>query len=169
MAGTAQWLTQDAYDKLKAELEDLSTRGRREIAKTIEAARAEGDLSENGGYHAAKDDQGKMESRISWIQHTLLHAEIVEVAADSDVVGPGMVVQVTYAGDDEVETFMLGSRELNALDDAVDVEVYSPQSPLGQAIIGKRAGDTASYQTPTGRTITVTIVSATPFIAGQRN
>ncbi|NDL59827.1 transcription elongation factor GreA [Phytoactinopolyspora mesophila] len=157
------WLTEDAYKRLQDELEYLMGPARTEIAKRIEAARAEGDLSENGGYHAAKEEQGKQEARIHQLQQLLQRAKVGETPADDGVVEPGMIVEVKFAGDDEVERFLLGSRELASLDESVEIEVYSPQSPLGAAIHGKRAGEKASYEAPNGRTVTVEIVSVKPY------
>ena len=156
------WLTQDAFDKVKSELDGLMTSGRTEIAKRIEAARAEGDLSENGGYHAAKEEQGKMEARIRQLQDLLHQAKVGEAPADDGTVSPGMVVTVRFAGDDEDETFLLGSREMAGMD-TVDHEIYSPKSPLGSAIAGRSVGETVTFETPTGRTMDVEIVSATPL------
>ena len=156
------WLTQDAFDKVKAELDQLTTTGRSEIAKRIEAARAEGDLSENGGYHAAKEEQGKIETRIRQL-HDLLHrAKVGEAPADDGTVAPGMVVTIRFVGDDETETFLLGSREMASLD-TVDHEIYSPKSPLGSAIAGRSVGETVTFETPTGRTMDVEIMDATPL------
>jgi transcription elongation factor GreA len=156
------WLTQDAFDKVKSELDSLMTTGRTEIAKRIEAARAEGDLSENGGYHAAKEEQGKMEARIRQLQDLLHKAKVGEAPADDGTVSPGMVVTVRFAGDDEDETFLLGSREMAGMD-TVDHEIYSPKSPLGSAIAGRSVGETVTFETPTGRTMDVEILSATPL------
>ena len=136
---TASYLTQEAFDRLKAELDQLSGEGRTEIAKKIEAARDEGDLKENGGYHAAKEEQGKMEARIRQLTQLLENATVGEAPADNGVVTPGMVVTVEMFGDDM--TFLLGSREIA---DGSDLEVYSEKSPLGAAIAGKKIGDTAS-------------------------
>lgn len=157
------WLTQDAFERLQKELEHLMGPGRVEIAKRIEAARSEGDLSENGGYHAAKEEQGKQEARIHQLQQLLQRAKVGETPPDDGVVEPGMIVEIRFAGDDDVETFLLGSRELSSLDESVELEVYSPQSPLGSAIHGKKAGDTVSYEAPNGRTVTVEIVGAKPY------
>ena len=157
------WLTQDAFDKVKSELDGLMTSGRTEIAKRIEAARAEGDLSENGGYHAAKEEQGKQEARIRQLQDLLHRAQVGERPADDGTVAPGMVVTVKFAGDDETETFLLGSREMASMDATIDHEVYSPNSPLGSAISGHTVGDTVTFETPTGRTMGVEIVEATPL------
>jgi transcription elongation factor GreA len=141
-------LSREAYDRLQAELEELTTRGRVEVARTIEAARALGDLSENADYHAAKDNQGKMESRIRKIQAMLQSAVIVdESVASSETVATGSVVALRYEGDDEVERFLVGSIE----ERREDVPVISPGSPLGQALIGCKAGDTVEYQAPSGK------------------
>lgn len=156
------WLTQEAFDKVKSELDGLMTTGRTEIAKRIEAARSEGDLSENGGYHAAKEEQGKMEARIRQLQDLLHQAKVGEAPADDGTVSPGMVVTVRFAGDDEDETFLLGSREMAGMD-TVDHEIYSPKSPLGSAIAGRSVGETVTFETPTGRTMDVEILSATPL------
>ena len=157
------WLTQDAYDKLTSELEHLKGPARQEVIARISAARDEGDLKENGGYHAAKDEQGKMEARIRQLEDMLRRARVGETPKDDGVVEPGMKVSIRFAGDDEVETFLLGSRELLALDSSVDIDVYSPQSPLGAAILGKKLGDSATYAAPNGKDVTVEIVDAKPF------
>ncbi|CCH77923.1 Transcription elongation factor greA [Nostocoides japonicum T1-X7] len=154
---TANYLTQETYDRLKSELEELSGPGRIEIAKRIEAARLEGDLRENGGYHAAKDEQGKMEARIRQLTQLLDNAIIGAAPADTGVVGSGMDVTVELFGD--TMRFLLGSREIG--DDA-DIEVYSEQSPLGAAIMGKKVGDSASYEAPNGKQIEVKILEVTP-------
>ena len=156
---TASYLTQDAFDRLKAELDQLSGEGRTEIAKRIEAAREEGDLKENGGYHAAKEEQGKMEARIRQLTQLLENAVVGAKPADDGVVEPGMVVTVDMFGDDL--TFLLGSREIAD----GDLEVYSEKSPLGAALNGKKVGDTATYEAPNGKTIEVTIKAATPHSA----
>ena len=142
-------LTPETYERLQAELEDLTTRGRVEIAQAIEAARALGDLSENGDYHAAKDTQGKMESRIRQLQALLKHAQVVEGDAGSDgTVSHGTVVTLRYDGDDEDDTqdYFVGSIE----ERRGDMAVISPSAPLGQALIGRTAGDTVEYQAPGG-------------------
>ena len=147
-------LTQAAYDRLKEEYEDLTTRGRVEIAHLIERAREMGDLSENGDYHAAKDDQGKMEARIRHLEAILEDAVIVEASADG-AVRVGTIVELRYEGDDETEKYFVGSIE----EKTGDVDVMSPKSPLGQALIGAKAGDTVSYEAPTGAQISVEIVA----------
>ena len=160
-ASTASYLTEEAYERLQAELRELSGPGRVEIAKRIEAAREEGDLKENGGYHAAKEEQGKMEARIRQLKQILDTAIVGEAPPDDGVVEPGMVVTVELFGDEE--TFLLGSREIADGSDSIDV--YSEQSPLGGAINGKKVGETATYVAPNGKTIEVKILSAKPYQA----
>jgi transcription elongation factor GreA len=153
------WLTQETYDRLKAELDHLSGPRRADIAKKIEAAREEGDLSENGGYHAAKDEQGQIEARIITLQHTLENARVGDLPRTDGVVSPGMTVTVRFVKDDEKMTFLLASREeSNSL-----MNVYSPRSPLGAAIMGKRVGEKATYSLPNGRNSTVEILKAIPY------
>ncbi len=148
-------LTQEPYERLQAELEDLKTRGRIEIAKAIEAARALGDLSENGDYHAAKDSQGKMEARIRQLEAMLKDPEIVDAAAGQDgVIDVGVVVTLRYEGDDDEERYLIGSIE----ERQEGVSVISPDSALGQALQGHKQGDKVEYQTPTGATLTVEVV-----------
>jgi transcription elongation factor GreA len=147
-------LTPATYERLSAELEDLTTRGRVEIARAIEAARALGDLSENGDYHAAKDSQGKMEARIRQLAATLKDAEIVDGTALPDtVVATGSIVSIRYQGDDEIERFLVGSIE----ERNEDLSVVSPGSPLGQALLGRAPGETVEYEAP-GGTLRVEIV-----------
>ncbi len=153
------WLTQEAYDRLKAELDYLSGAGRIEIAKRIEAAREEGDLRENGGYHAAKEEQGKQEARIAQLTHILESSRVGEPPRTDGVVGPGMTVTVRFDGDEEEVTFLLASRE----ESGAPIDVYSPRSPLGSAINGKKVGETASYTLPNGRSATVEILEAVPY------
>jgi transcription elongation factor GreA len=158
--GSVTWLTQEAYDRLKAELDDRSGPLRVEIAKRIEAAREEGDLRENGGYHAAKEEQGKNEGRVLQIQQILENARVGEPPRTDGVVGPGMTVTVRFAGDDEEVTFLLASRE----ESGAPIDVYSPRSPLGSAISGKKVGENATYSLPNGRSATVEIREAVPYV-----
>ena len=157
---TVTWLTQEAYDRLKTELDYLSGQGRIDIAKKIEAARAEGDLRENGGYHAAKDQQGMQEARINQLTHILTHSKVGEPPRMDGVVGPGMTVTVRFEGDDVETTFLLASRE----ESGSPIDVYSPRSPLGAAITGKKVGDKATYSLPNGRANTVEILEAVPYV-----
>lgn len=148
------WLTQDAYDRLQTELLELSTTGREEIAKRIEAAREEGDLKENGGYHAAKDEQGKMEARIRQLTELLRTAQVGQAPESQGVVESGTLITAKIAGDHSV--FLLGSREIAG---DSEHEVYSEQSPLGSAILGLAIGESVSYTAPNGRDIHVEIVA----------
>jgi transcription elongation factor GreA len=151
---TTQHLSQAAFDRLKAEYDDLTTRGRVEIARKIEAARELGDLSENGDYHAAKEEQGKMEGRIRQLHSLIENAEIVE-AAESGVVALGSVVGIRYQGDDDVEKYLIGSIE----ERHDDLDVISPSSPLGEALLGSAPGDDVTFTAPTGADLQVTVVS----------
>jgi transcription elongation factor GreA len=152
------WLTQEAADRLAAELANLETVGRTEVIKKIEAARAEGDLKENGGYHAARDEQGKIEARIRQLKQMLENATIGAPPASADgVVGAGMVVSAIVAGDEM--RFLLGSREIAA----DDLDVYSEKSPLGSAVLGAKIGDKVSYTLPNGKSISVEILGAEFF------
>lgn len=150
---TQTQLSQEAFERLAAEREDLATRGRVDIARAIEAARMLGDLSENGDYHAAKDAQGKMEARIRQIDQLLANAEIVQPVAAGDAVAAGSVVALRYEGDDDVERYLVGSIE----ERRQDVAVISPGSPLGQVLVGRHPGDTVEYEAP-GGTLKVEIV-----------
>lgn len=157
------WLTQEAFDKLTAELEYLKGEGRTAVSRKIAQAREEGDLSENGGYHAAREEQGQQEARIRQLEAMLREAHIGEPPEDSKTVAPGMVVTIFYDGDsDDSDTFLLGSRELMGVTDQ-SVEVFSPQSPLGAAVVGLHKGQSASYLGPTGATFEVTVVGFEPF------
>jgi transcription elongation factor GreA len=149
-------LSAETFARLTAELEDLTTRGRVEIARQIESARALGDLSENGDYHAAKDSQGKMESRVRQLQAMLSTAVIVETGGTDagGAVATGSIVEIRYEGEEETERFLVGSIE----ERRDDVSVISPGSPLGRALLGRKAGDKVEYQAPNG-TLAVEIVS----------
>jgi transcription elongation factor GreA len=149
-------LTQATYERLVAELDDLKTRGRSEIATTIEAARALGDLSENGDYHAAKDTQGKMEARIRHLEALLKKATIASEEGSGDgTVATGSTVILRYDGDDDddVQRYFVGSIE----ERPGDTPVVSPSAPLGKALLGKRSGDSVDYEAP-GGSLRVTIV-----------
>lgn len=152
------WLTQEAYDRLKNELDYISGPHRQEIVDRIEAARDEGDLKENAGYHAAREEQSKNEGRIQELKALLENAEVGEAAADDGIVKPGMLVECKLAGN--AMKFVLGSREIA---EGSDVEVYSANSPLGAAIQGHKAGDTVSYKAPNGKEIEVELVSVVPY------
>ncbi|MFI6492836.1 transcription elongation factor GreA [Streptomyces sp. NPDC050564] len=154
------WLTQEAYNQLKAELEHLSGPARTEIAAKIAAAREEGDLRENGGYHAAKEEQGKQELRVRQLTQLLENAKVGEAPAADGVVAPGMVVTIAFDGDeDDTLDFLLASREYASS----DIETYSPQSPLGSGVNGKKVGEDAQYELPNGKFASVKILKAEPY------
>jgi transcription elongation factor GreA len=154
------WLTQEAFDRLQEELADRSGPRRELIVKRIEAAREEGDLKENGGYHAAKEEQGKNEARVKVLRHMLETAKIGAPDAAEGEVAQGQVVTVRLVELDEEETFLLGSREEAA---TTSISVYSPTSPLGAAVLGANVGDTVAYDTPAGKTFTVEVLKAEPY------
>ena len=144
------WLSQEAYDRLKDELDTLKTEGRERISAEIETARAHGDLRENAEYHAAKDEQGKMEARIRQLEELLRDARIGEPDS-TDHARPGLVVVLDVEGDEE--TYLLGSRE----DNHDEFDVLSADGPMGQAVLDRQVGDSVSFTTPTGVEIGVTV------------
>lgn len=152
------WLTKEAYNRLQIELDELKGPVRSEIAKKIEAARQEGDLKENGGYHAAREEQGKNEARIAQLNTLLLNAKVADTPADTGIVSPGMCVTADIAG--EVTKFLLGSREVSVAD---GFDVFSERSPLGQAINGLKEGSETSYLTPHGKKIVVKVLEVKPY------
>jgi transcription elongation factor GreA len=152
------WLTREAFDRLKAELDNL-IENRSAISAEISARREEGDLRENGGYHAAREEQGKQEARIRQLQELLRTAQVGEAPRHAGMAGPGMVVTVRFEDDEESETFLIGSRE----ETAAALEVYSAASPLGKALDGAKVGETRAYETPNGKTMRVTLQKAEPF------
>jgi transcription elongation factor GreA len=151
----ATWLTQEAYDRLANELEQLLTVARADIAKRIQEAREEGDLKENGGYHAAKEEQGKIESRINRLEEILATAQVGEAPKAHGIVQQGLVISVELNGSEK--KFLLGSAEIND----EDIEVYSPDSPIGSAIMGKKIGEKLDVYLPNGKTIQVKILDVT--------
>ncbi|MEY4079233.1 MAG: hypothetical protein RIS80_1002 [Actinomycetota bacterium] len=152
------WLTQAAYDRLAAELEELVTVARHEISKRIQDAREEGDLKENGGYHAAKEEQGKIEARIARIEEILATSVVGEAPATHGVVEQGTVVTVNLNGSEN--KFLLGSAEIA---EGTDLTVYSPDSPIGKTILGHKVGEELSYLAPNGRQISVKIIAVEHF------
>jgi transcription elongation factor GreA len=153
------WLTQAKYDELKAELEELRGPTRAALVKRVSDARDEGDLKENAGYHAARDELGKLDGRVQQLVDMLERAEVGETPADDGVVEPGMKVTVKLVGLDLEETFLFGAREMAG----DDIKVYSPQSPLGQAIDGAKRGETVTYTLPNGKDQKAEIVEAVPY------
>ncbi|MEI7420421.1 MAG: transcription elongation factor GreA [Actinomycetes bacterium] len=158
MNNSPTWLTQEAYDRLKAELDQLLNVERQAIAKKIQEAREEGDLKENGGYHAAKDQQGIIEARIARINQILANSVVGESQEASDKVAQGMVITIEL-GEKKME-FLLGSAEMA---ENTELTVYSPDSPMGNAIMGAKIGETVSYTAPTGKVLTVKIVAVSHF------
>ena len=155
------WLTQEAFDRLKAELEHRSGALREEIKNRIAAAREEGDLKENGGYHAAREEQGKNEGRVRQLAKMLEDAIIGTPDIKEGEVSQGMVVTVNFPDLDDTETFLLGSREEAA---HTSIDVYSPTSPMGAAVLGQQVGAEIAYETPSGKTLRIKIISAELYV-----
>ena len=152
------WLTQEAYDRMLAELEQLITEGRHDIARRIQEAREEGDLKENGGYHAAKDEQGRIEARINRLEEILANSVVGDAPATHGVVEQGTVITVLLNGNES--TFLLGSAEIV---EGSDVTVYSPDSPIGQTILGHKIGEELAFFAPNGREVKVKILNVEHF------
>ncbi len=155
------WLTQEAYDRLKAELIHRTGEFREEVKNRIAAAREEGDLKENGGYHAAREEQGKNEGRIRQLEKMLESAKIGTPDIQEGIVSQGMVVTVHFPDLDDTETFLLGSREEAA---HTSIDVYSPTSPLGAAVLGQEIGAEVNYETPSGKTLRIKVVNAQIYV-----
>src|ERR1700752_5398322 len=153
------WLTQEAYDRLKAELDQLIP-NRPVIAAEINDRREEGDLRENGGYHAAREEKGQQEARIRQLQELLNNAQVGEGPQQSGVGLPGSGGTVKYE-DNTTETFLIGTRQEGVTDGKL--EVYSPNSPLGGALIDAKEGQVCTYTLPNGNTAKVTLVKAEPY------
>ena len=157
------WLTQESYDKLKAELDQLIAH-RPIIAAEINDRREEGDLRENGGYHAARDQQGQEEARIRQLQELLNTAKVGEAPKERDIALPGSVVEVEFTfanGTTDTEKFLIATRQ-EVISDG-KLEVYSPNSPLGASLLNAKVGETRTYTIPSGNTVKVTLVSAEPY------
>jgi transcription elongation factor GreA len=154
------WLSERAFEALSTQLAQMKDDTRSSVVAKIAAARDEGDLKENGGYHAAREEQGKLESQIRQLEDVLQNADRTP-AADDGVVKPGMTVTTKFVGDTDSEVFLLGAREMEEFADGA--QVYSPQSPLGAAILGSTKGDTVTYEAPNGKELKVEVVDAVPF------
>ncbi|WP_328388131.1 transcription elongation factor GreA [Nocardia sp. NBC_00416] len=155
------WLTPESHDRLKGELDALIA-NRPVIAAEINERREEGDLKENGGYHAAREEQGQQEARIRQLQELLNNAKVGVAPTKSGVALPGSVVKVYYDGDEtDTETFLIATRE-EGLGNP-DLETYSPSSPLGGALIDAKVGETREYTLPNNNIMKVTLVSAEPY------
>jgi transcription elongation factor GreA len=138
-------LTQSAYDRLQEELLHLEGEARNQIIESIATARAHGDLSENAEYHAAKDQQGLQEARVRQIKEMLENAEIIHTK-DDGVIKPGKLVTLRYEEDEEPETYLLGLRE----ERGGTHDILTPESPIGQALVGHIAGETLVAKVPAG-------------------
>ncbi len=155
------WLTQDSYDRLMAEKEALIA-NRPLIAAEINERREEGDLKENAGYHAAREQQGQEEARIRTIDDLLANAQVGETPTESGVALIGSVVRAYYNGNEDTkETFLIGTRGEGSGKE--DLEIYSPESPLGRAVLGAKIGETREYKAPNGKSVSVTVVTAEPY------
>ncbi|MDO5750290.1 MAG: transcription elongation factor GreA [Rothia sp. (in: high G+C Gram-positive bacteria)] len=162
MAENGAWLTQEAFDSLTKELEYLSGPYRQEIVDRIAQARDEGDLRENGGYHAARDEQGKNEARIKQLKHLLETAQVGDAPKDNGVVALGMVIEAQIGA--RTMKFLLGSREIEeTLPAGSDLRVFSEKSPMGAALLGHKEGETVTYAAPNGNEMSAKIISVTPF------
>lgn len=153
------WLTQAAVDKLQAELDELIA-NRPAVAAEINARREEGDLRENGGYHAAREEQGKQESRIRQLEEIIRTANVAEPPKNTGEISTGSVVKIKYIGDDDEEKFLIGSREIAS---TTDLQVYSPESALGSALLGHKSGDKVTYTAPSGKDISVEVLHVEVF------
>jgi transcription elongation factor GreA len=153
------WLTQEAHDRLASELQYLLTVARQDISKKIQDAREEGDLKENGGYHAAKEEQGKIEARAARLESILANSVIGRASESNGTVSQGMVVKLNMNGS-EME-FLLGSAEIA---EGSDLEVYSPDSPIGQAILGSKIGDKVKFFAPNGKEREINILEVRSFL-----
>jgi transcription elongation factor GreA len=160
MSTDVTWFTQEAFDGLQAELAEREGPLRLEITTRISLARDEGDLKENGGYHAAREEQGKNEARIRVLKHLLENSKVGVPDAADDEVAQGKVVTVRIVALDEQMTFLLASREEAA---TASIDVYSPTSPLGQAVLGKRVGDSSSYELANGKTMEVEVLKVEAY------
>lgn len=149
-------VSSESLERIKKELEELTTEGRAKMAERLQRAREFGDLKENAEYHSAKEAQGFMEARIRQLEHTVRHAVVREVPADAKEAGPGMVV-IVKDGDETEEYFLTVSNE----DKIPGVRTVTISSPLGSALVGKAVGDEAKVDAP-GGTFTVEVVGLRP-------
>ena len=156
-----RWLTQESYDRLNAELTALKE-NRPVLAAEINERREEGDLKENAGYDAAREQQGQEEARIRYLEDLLQRATVGEIPQESGVALVGTVVHVYYDGDeDDTETFLIGTRGADSSNP--NLETYSTDSPLGKALVGAKEGETRTYASPSGDEVSVTVVKAEPY------
>jgi transcription elongation factor GreA len=148
-------LSRSAYNRLKAELNEIITVKLPWVEEATFEARQMGKIEENADYWAVKEEEGKIRERQRYLEDTLRESLIVEDGdLPSDVVGHGSLITVQFDGDDDTETYLVAS-----IDERVDVPVCSPTSPMGKAVLGAKAGQTIRYQTSNGVAISVTVVS----------
>jgi transcription elongation factor GreA len=154
-------VTLDAYLRLKAELEELSTAGRDAIAERLKAAREHGDIRENAEYDAAKNEQGLMEARIRQLMHMLRDPDIIEAPVDADEAGPGMLVTVVPVDEDEAdaETYLLAE---HAEEKAPGARTVTTTSPLGVVLVGATEGAEVTVEAP-GGSFRYRVVGFEPF------
>jgi len=146
-------LTSEGFLELEEELNNLKTVERPNVIEAIKEARAQGDLSENADYDAARNKQAEVEARIKEIEFMMQHAKIIEKSSDHTV-GLGSNVNILYVDDDEEETYsIVGSTEADPLENKI-----SNESPLGMSIIGKKEGDIVEYTSPNGQSFQIKIV-----------
>lgn len=151
-------LSRDAADALRAELEDLKTEGRQKMSERLLAARELGDVSDSAEFESAKQDQGLLEGKIIRLETLLKNATIREEPVIANAVIPGVAVTIRDTDDPSFEeTYVLGESE----ERITGVSVLSVQSPLGQALLGKRPGDKVTYNAP-GGTFTYEVVKLQP-------
>jgi len=142
----AVYMTAEGLEQLKNELEHLKTVRREEISQKLQVAISQGDLKENADYHAAKEEQGFVESRIRVLEDSLRRAKLIERNGNSDVVSVGSTVTVTEEGSDEPETYsIVGPHEANPANGRI-----SNESPIGSALLGAKRGQVVSIQIPAG-------------------
>lgn len=141
------YLTQEGYDKLKAELDELKSTGRQEVAKAIAEAREKGDLSENAEYDAAKDAQGMLEMRINELEKTLAHARIIDESM-MDTSEVRLLTSVTILNKKTKKTMTYKIVSESEAD--LKAKKISASSPIGQGLLGKKVGEVAEIQTPAG-------------------
>ncbi len=140
------YITKEGLQKIHEELEHLKTTKREELSNKLEAAIAQGDLSENADYHAAKEEQGFVEGRIRDLEDSLRRAQIIEDEVPADTVSVGNKVTVIEEGFDEPETYhIVGPHEANPGNGRI-----SNESPFGRALLGAKTGQTVSVETPGG-------------------
>lgn len=139
------YLTQQGFEELKSELDNLINVKRPANIQAIKEARALGDLSENADYDAARAEQAEVEGRIKELEYMLENAKIIQKES-SHIVGLGSTVTISYVDDDDEEVYsIVGSMEADPFENKI-----SNESPLGKAIIGKKQGDVLDVSSPTG-------------------